>query len=400
MRISTPMLNDAALNGILQDQSALSATQTKLSSGQNINSPADDPVGAVQLLQLNNAGTQYQQYLSNGQSANTNLSLEQNALSSTTTTLQSIQNLVVQANSGANTTTDLQAIATQIQQLQQQLVGTANSRNAQGEYLFSGYSVNTQPFIRGSSGAVSYVGDHGVNSVPLDGGTSVQTGDAGSSVFMNIPTGNGTFTTAASTANTGTGVVDAGSVTDPSAWTPDRYTVTFTDASDYQVTNSSGVAVVSGTYDPSSGGNIAFKGIELGLSGTPAAGDTFTVSPSTTGSIFDTLDSVVSALNGAGSSAAARAQLSSALAGSQQQLTQAMNQVSTVTTNVGSRISLIGSVKASVTNQSAVIATQVSNLDSLNYAAATSQYSQQYLALQAAEQSFAQLGQLSLFKYL
>ena len=400
MRISTPMLNDAALNGILQDQSALSATQTKLSSGQNINSPADDPVGAVQLLQLNNAGTQYQQYLSNGQSANTNLSLEQNALSSTTTTLQSIQNLVVQANSGANTTTDLQAIATQIQQLQQQLVGTANSRNAQGEYLFSGYSVNTQPFIRGSSGAVSYVGDHGVNSVPLDGGTSVQTGDAGSGVFMNIPTGNGTFTTAASTANTGTGVVDAGSVTDPSAWTPDRYTVTFTDASDYQVTNSSGVAVVSGTYDPSSGGNIAFKGIELGLSGTPAAGDTFTVSPSTTGSIFDTLDSVVSALNGAGSSAAARAQLSSALAGSQQQLTQAMNQVSTVTTNVGSRISLIGSVKASVTNQSAVIATQVSNLDSLNYAAATSQYSQQYLALQAAEQSFAQLGQLSLFKYL
>ncbi len=60
--------------------------------------------------------------------------------------------------------------------------------------------MNTQPFVRGSSGSVSYVGDSGVSSVPLDGGTSVQTGDPGSTVFMNIPTGNGTFTTAASAA--------------------------------------------------------------------------------------------------------------------------------------------------------------------------------------------------------
>jgi flagellin-like hook-associated protein FlgL len=54
----------------------------------------------------------------------------------------------------------------------------------------------------------------------------------------------------------------------------------------------------------------------------------------------------------------------------------------------------------SVTSDSTAVATQISNLDGLNYAAATSQYSQQYLALQAAEQSYAQLGQLSLFKYL
>jgi flagellar hook-associated protein 3 FlgL len=241
-----------------------------------------------------------------------------------------------------------------------------------------------------------------VNSVPLDGGTSVQTGDPGSAVFMNTPTGNGTFTTAASTTNTGTGVVDAGSVTNPSAWVADSYTISFTSPTQYQVTDETTGAVVvpNGTYDAGNGGNIDFNGIEVGISGTPAAGDSFTVSPSTKGSVFSTLDNLVSSLNGAGSSAAARAQLSSSLAGSLQQLDQALNQVSTVTTSVGSRISLIGSVKTSVTSQSTAIATQVSNLDSLNYAAATSQYSQQYLALQAAEQSFAQLGQLSLFKYL
>jgi flagellar hook-associated protein 3 FlgL len=403
MRISTSMLNDAALNGILQAESQLSATQAKLSSGQNINFPADDPVGAVQLLQLNNASTQYQQYISNGQSANTGLSLEQNALSSTTTALQSVQDLIVQANSGANNPADLQAIATQIQQIEQQLMGTANSKNAQGEYLFAGYAVNTQPFIRGSSGAVSYVGDSGANSVPLDSGTSVQTGDPGSAVFMNIPTGNGTFTTAASAANTGTGVIDAGSVTDASAWVADTYTVTFSGPTQYTVTDETtgDVVVPDGTYDAANGGSIDFNGVEIGISGAPAAGDTFTVAPSThTGSIFNTLDSLVSSLQNAGSSAAARAQLSSSLAGSLQQVQQAMDRVSTVTTSVGTRISLVGSLNTSVSQQSTAIATQISNLNSLDYAKATSQYSQEYLALQAAEESYAQLGQLSLFKYL
>src|ERR1019366_10130564 len=98
----------------------------------------DNPVAAVQLLQLNNTNSQYQQYVSNGQSANTNLTLEEQALSSSTSTLQSIQDLVVQANTGTNNTSDLKSIATQIQQLEQQLIGTANSKNAQGQYLFAG----------------------------------------------------------------------------------------------------------------------------------------------------------------------------------------------------------------------------------------------------------------------
>ncbi|HEX4024351.1 MAG TPA: flagellar hook-associated protein FlgL [Steroidobacteraceae bacterium] len=402
MRISTSMLNDMAVNGILQDESALSITENQLSTGLSINTPADNPVGAVQLLQLNNTNTQYQQYISNGQSANANLTLEQTALSSSTTTLQSIRDLVVQANSATNNTSDLQSIATQIQQLEQQLLGTANGQNAQGQYLFAGYSVGTQPFVRGSSGSVSYVGDSGASSVPLDGGTSVQTGDPGSSVYMNIPSGNGTFTTAASTSNTGTGVIDAGSVTDASQWTPDPYTISFSSPTQYTVTDETtgDVVVPDGTYDSSTGGNITFNGVEIGLSGAPAAGDTFTVAPSSTQSIFNTLDSLVSSLNNAGSGAASRAQLSSSLAESLQQIDQALSQVSTVTTNVGSRISLIGSVNNSLTSQSTTVTTEISNLDSLNYAAATSQYSQEYLALQAAEESYAQLGQLSLFKYL
>jgi flagellar hook-associated protein 3 FlgL len=400
MRISTSMLNQSAVNGIMQDETALSNTQNQLSTGKSINTPADNPVGSVQLLQLTNTESQYQQYISNGQSANTNLTLEEQALSSSTTTLQSIRDLVVQANSASNSTTDLKDIATQISALESQLQGNANSQNAQGEYLFSGFSSGTQPFVRGSTGAMTYVGDTGASSVPLNGGTSVQTGDPGSSVFMNIPTGNGTFTTAASTGNAGTGVVDTGTVTNQAAWVPGQYTITFSDPTDYTVTNSTGATVSTGTYNASNGGSVAFDGVEVGITGAPAAGDKFTVSSSGTQSVFDTLDSLVSSLNTAGSSSASRAQLSSSLGGALQQVSQALNQVSTVTSNVGSRISLISSVNNSLSSASVTIQTQISNLSGLDYAAATSQYSQEYVALQAAEQSYADINQLSLFKYL
>ncbi len=254
----------------------------------------------------------------------------------------------MQANSGTNSSSDLQGDRDPDQPLEQQLQGIANRQDAQGEYLFAGYSTGTQPFVRGSSGAVSYVGDSGARSVPLDSGTSVQPGDAGSAIYMGVRTGNGTFTTAAASTNTGTGVIDAGSVTNASAWVAGQYTISFIDATHWQVTDGAGNPVtdsagnpVTGTYN-GSGGSVSFNGIQVGISGAPAAGDTFTVSPSGRESVFDTLDRLVSALNNAGSSSAARAQLSSALGGSLQQVDQALDQVSRVTSNVGARLALIG----------------------------------------------------------
>src|SRR5208282_5954267 len=113
--------------------------------------------------------------------------------------------------------------------------------------------------------------------------------------------------------NTGTGVIDAGSVTDASAWqtaattAPGPYTITFTDASDYTVTDGAGATVTTGTYSSSAGGEIAFNGVQVGISGAPAAGDTFTVAASGRQGVFTTLDNLVSALNTTGGSAAARA---------------------------------------------------------------------------------------------
>lgn len=89
----------------------------------------------------------------------------------------------------------------------------------------------------------------------------------------------------AGTANTGAATVSGASVTAPASWVSGTYTVTFTSATAYQVTNGAGTTVASGTY--SSGSPIAFNGAQLVLSGAPAAGDTFTVSPNSAANTGD-----------------------------------------------------------------------------------------------------------------
>jgi len=89
----------------------------------------------------------------------------------------------------------------------------------------------------------------------------------------------------AGSANTGTGTVSSAGVTDPTTWTSGTYTVTFSAGSAYTVTNSSGTSVATGTY--TSGDPIDFNGIQLTLTGSPASGDTFTVSPNSASNTGD-----------------------------------------------------------------------------------------------------------------
>jgi len=85
--------------------------------------------------------------------------------------------------------------------------------------------------------------------------------------------------TASTAGNSGNGVISIATITNPSGWVPDTYTLSLTSPSQYQVTNSSGTVVASGAY--ASGTPISFQGAQVTVSGSPAAGDSFTIRSST-----------------------------------------------------------------------------------------------------------------------
>jgi flagellar hook-associated protein 1 FlgK len=101
----------------------------------------------------------------------------------------------------------------------------------------------------------------------------------GMSVLLTNPSQIATASlgaSAAATTNTGTGTISTPSITDPTTWTSGSYTISFTSATQYQVTDGGGNVVTSGTY--TSGSPISFNGEQVSISGAPASGDTFTVS--------------------------------------------------------------------------------------------------------------------------
>ena len=77
-----------------------------------------------------------------------NLQLEKQALTGATNSLQSARDLAVEANNSSLTASQRQDIATQLQQLQQALVGTANATDASGNYLFAGTASAPSPSPR------------------------------------------------------------------------------------------------------------------------------------------------------------------------------------------------------------------------------------------------------------
>jgi flagellar hook-associated protein 3 FlgL len=398
MRISTVAFNQSAIDSIDARSSELSKIQSQVASGQAIQSPADDPAAMVHILQLQQALTQSTQYGTNADAATTRLSYEDQSLTDTTNLLQHIRDLTVQANSGTQDPTSRAAIATELDQNVQQLLDIANRKDANGQYLFSGLTTQTQPFSRSGTGAVGYSGNDGTRQVQISQTQRVQDGDSGARIFMNVQAGNGTFTTASTTTNTGTGSIGATAVTNPSAWVNDTYTISFTSATAYQVTNSANAVVGSGTFTPN--GSITFNGASVTIQGQPAAGDTFTAAPAGTQDMFTTLDNLRTAVRAQINTPADSAQYASNMSIALNQIDQALNHVADVQAGVGARLNTIDTAKATGQTEQVNLQTSLSQLQDLDYASALGKLTLEQTGLQAAEASYSKIAQLSLFNYI
>ncbi|MCX7513132.1 flagellar hook-associated protein FlgL [Frateuria sp. STR12] len=395
MRVSTNWMQQQSVNTMMERQSDLSGIQTQMGTGKRINQPSDDPVGAARAVELTHLGADTAQYQRNITSANARLGLEDQTLSSVNDVLGRVRTLLLQSMNATQTDESRSDIAAEMVQLRGQLLGMANNKDSQGDYIFAGNRTGTAPFL--SQGGVNYVGDAGQRMVAAGPGLQVATGDPGSAIFMDIPDGNGSFSLAAGGANTGTAVAGANSVTDAGAWDGGNYQITFTAADAYEIRDGGGALVDSGSYDPQKGGAIAFKGVQVAFSGTPAAGDSFAVAPSSSQDMFATLDSIIATLqmpNGGG------AAMQNTLNGELANIDQSVGSVIQARAAVGARMNALDQ-QASLNDDLALQhKTALSDVQDLDYYDAVSRLSLQSSALQAAQMTFSKLQNMSLFDYL
>jgi flagellar hook-associated protein 3 FlgL len=401
MRLSTQGFYSGSVSATLDQQAALAKLQNQVATGRRVSTPADDPIAAVHILELERAQAESEQFSKNSTLAQSRLNLEEQAMVDTGNVLTRVRELNLQAGNVATLSdNDRRSIATELASRLEELQNVANRQDGNGEYLFAGYSTRTQPFTGGGSSPVQFVADQGSRMLQISTTQRVADSHSGFDVFMNIPEGNGTFVTSVASSNAGSGSIDVGSVANLASWVPDDYTITFTSPTTYDVTDSAVPAniVTSGTY--TSGAPIQFNGASVTISGAPAGGDTFSVNRSRSESIFKTISDVVSILNQPAGNAVANAKLTSTLSGSLQQLDQASDHLLSVRAQVGVRLSTLDSADSSRESLDIDLASSLSDLRDLDYAEALAKMNQQLVGLQAAQLSYSKISSLSLFNYL
>lgn len=402
MRLSTQSYYNRSISAMLEQQSMLSKIQNQVASGKRVNTPADDPIAAVHIMELERSKQEYDQYDKNSALARNRLNLEENSMADAGTVLQRVRELVIQAsNIGTLNDADRESIAVELASRLEQMQDIANRKDGNGEYLFAGFSTLTQPFAGASSGNVVYSGDQGSRLLQVGPTQRVADSHSGFDVFMDITQGNGTFVTSVNPANTGSGSISVGSVSNRAAWVPDNYTLTFTSATTWEITDTATPTpniVASGPY--TSGNTMSFNGVQVVVKGTPAAGDTFSVNQSRGEDVFTTIDRIVDALRQPANDATANAKLASTLDRSLQQVDQATDHFLGIRAQVGARLSSLDTADSARDDLNIDIASALSDLRDLDYAEALTRMNQQVVGLQAAQLSYSQISQLSLFNYL
>ena len=415
MRISTPGFYEAGLKAILDQQSGLVKTQLQISTQKRVLAPSDDPVASTSIEALKKDLASLARFKQNAQKAQGYNEQSDGLLSTSTTILQQVRDLALRAGNGTYTILERDAIAREMQERLDEIFGVANTQNAEGEYLFSGFKTNVTPFARDAAGNYLYNGDNGQRLLNVSANVSVAINDSGFDVFQNIKNGNGQFATSGALTNVGAGVISPGTVSDPAAYAAaatQTYTITM-------VTNSAGQLAynvfgsVDGQIIPALPANptlnapayvadsaITVNGAQVVLTGAPVAGDSFTMQPSSSQDIFTSIQQAINAIRLPQSNDAQKAQFRMALDAALESIDRGMENIDNIRAHVGSRLNVVESEVASNQGYQLANKSTLSSLEDLDMVEAITRFNQQQVALDAAQQSFARIQGLSLFRFL
>lgn len=179
MRISTSQFFQQSVESMLARQRELAQTQQQVASGKRIQRPSDDPSAAVRVLDLKEAAQRLAQYQRNADAATARLAQEETALIGIEDLLQRVRELAVRAANDTLSDVDRRAVAAEIREHRDNFLQLANSRDANGEYLFAGFQSQTRPFSFDAGGALDYAGDSGQRKLQIGDSREVAVGDPG-----------------------------------------------------------------------------------------------------------------------------------------------------------------------------------------------------------------------------
>jgi len=395
-RVSTANTFEAGVATLQARQRELNDAQQQLTSGKRISRLSDDPTAAARAERALAAESRAEADQRALEASRTAITQVEAAFGDATDLLAQARELVVSAGNPLYGAAERRAIADRLAGLRSQLFQIANRGDGAGGYLFGGQGIAQPPFID-APGGVQFGASPGTQQaastelLPL-------TAD-GERAWLAASSGNGVFKTAATTS-TGTAWIDAGRVTQPGLITGSPYSVQFTvgaGGTTYTVLrNGSATALTNAAFQ--SGQAIQIDGMSFTITGQPANGDRFDITPSSNDlSVFDALDGMVAAL---GNGLATATQTSQTVADGLRDLDASSATLGSRRADAGSWLNRLDDVDSRVAGQKLRAQGERSNAEDLDMVHAISDFQLQQTSYDAALRAYSMVQRLSLFNYL
>jgi flagellar hook-associated protein 3 FlgL len=394
---------------IAAQDAQIDTLEQEISTGYAVQTPDQNPAA----FEVATIATDQASGLNNDSATQNSITTQLDSVSSTYSSVSAlynnVQSIIEQSLNGATSPQELQTLSTQISSAAQQLLGLANTTAPNGNYLFGGTRTNLMPFQTNSNGTVVYLGDAGQSQSQISPDTT-SSSVANGEVFTSALAGDGYSAVTASSTNTGDGTLLSEGVVTPAtaaAFQTGSQPITVSFASGgvgsltYTATqNGSTIGTGNVPTDSSTGTTIALAGQDFLLNGVPAAGDSFTISPSRPETVFALLQNLAATMSSSAGSPATDAQTTQTINGDLSTLAQYQQTLLVAQAQNGVTLQAISSAGTSDANQQTALQATVQNATAVNQPVAITTLDETITAVQAAEKAFSAAQSLSLFQYL
>lgn len=407
MRISFNYKYQLNLNSILNAQDRLQTASNKLEKQTKILTPSDDPAGSARVVAIDQQINQLSQYQGNSVLLKNNLDLEEQAFSNIRDSMDQVRTLVLSLGNGAYSQTDRSAIAIQIRNIQEHMYDLMNQRDANGNYLFSGFQESQQTYVYNAvSGDYEFRGDEGQKFIQISQSVTIASNDSAKYVFENVdrrfqtttPTLSGGATAATATV-TDQKQFDSfyKSTYDPQTPANNNFSLVVDAANNYQIlqNGASMSPAVTGTY--TSGSAINFNGLQLNVTGgVPSQVDFSLQAPEKT----NVLNSLNRMINAVLTNSASGDALSEVIKDTLSEVDSASFYLDEAMSAIGGRQNVLENISQSIEDLQIANKSYRADIYEIDYAEAITELTKQETALQAVQQTFNRVNGTSLFDYI
>ena len=402
MKISSSYLFDSALQNLQSSQTDVARSREQLASGKNLVRASDDTSKLRSIETLESYLKKLDSFDSNLGYLKDRLNLEEGVLGSAGDILMRIKELSIQAANDTLSSTDLDIIAVEARNLREELFSVANTRDVEGNYIFSGSRTETPAYSRDQlTGVVAYQGDNRQSRIAINETRDLEKNRDGQSIFQSITRAQSEYSLNGIEGE-GSYNFRAGALTlefDVEALaSSEMIEASIQGALDRSgVVGSAKVSVVDGvtTYSVTVSGQ--HSDLYGGVSVTQTNSDSSPLSvskigdQSTTESFFSIIGDFVSGLE----------------KGDRGMINRSISEITVLQEDMAIVLGDVGSAINNLDRQSDInsdtrlrIDQLLSGEKDLDYAQAVTKFNQEMVRLEATQASFAKVAQLSLFEYI